>query len=187
MAAAVIAWIGFTNLAFLVTPDQAALAGNDAGLPTATTAALLSAIDRNPVASTAPRSSSQATSWAPSSSASRSGESIPRWAALALIVSQPLHFVVAVIVPNHPLDTLAWVLTTIGFAAAAATGLTTDRQRSPSRDERHAPHHRCSPERDRTVSRRNDMITLIAIGAGRHPCRCGPGVRRHHARPALHR
>jgi hypothetical protein len=28
------------------------------------------------------------------------------------------------------------------------------------------------------------MITLIAIGAGRHPRRCGPGVRRHHARPA---
>ena len=47
--------------------------------------------------------------------------------AAALIVSQPLHFVVAVIVPNHPLDTLAWILTTIGFAAAATTGLTTDR------------------------------------------------------------
>jgi hypothetical protein len=53
MAAAVIAWLGFANLAFLITPDQAALAGHEAGLPTTTTAALLSAIDQNPVASTA--------------------------------------------------------------------------------------------------------------------------------------
>jgi acyl-CoA synthetase (AMP-forming)/AMP-acid ligase II len=51
--AAVIAWLGFADLAFLITPDQAALGGVDAGLPTATTAALMSAVDQNPVTSTA--------------------------------------------------------------------------------------------------------------------------------------
>lgn len=45
---------------------------------------------------------------------------IPAWAALALIVSQPLHLVFAVVVPNHLLDAVAWALTGVGFAAAAA-------------------------------------------------------------------
>ena len=44
---------------------------------------------------------------------------IPRWAALLLAVSQPLHFTFAVIVPNHLLDGCAWTLTTIGFVMAA--------------------------------------------------------------------
>jgi len=45
---------------------------------------------------------------------------IPRWAALALIVSQPFHIVVAVVAPNHALDALAWVVTAVGFTVAAA-------------------------------------------------------------------
>ena len=44
---------------------------------------------------------------------------IPRWAALALVVSQPLHLFFAVVVPNHWADAAAWSLTGIGFAAAA--------------------------------------------------------------------
>jgi uncharacterized membrane protein YdfJ with MMPL/SSD domain len=48
---------------------------------------------------------------------------IPVWAALALIVSQPLHLVAAVIVPNHLLDGLAWLLTAVGFAVTAAVGV----------------------------------------------------------------
>lgn len=43
---------------------------------------------------------------------------VPRWAALALIVSQPMHLVFAVIVPNGWLDAAGWTLTAIGFAAA---------------------------------------------------------------------
>ena len=46
---------------------------------------------------------------------------IPAWAAWALIISQPLHIVFAVVVPSNALDALAWALTTIGFAMAAAT------------------------------------------------------------------
>jgi hypothetical protein len=44
---------------------------------------------------------------------------VPAWAAVITIVSQPLHFVAAVIVPNHTLDGAAWGLNAIGFAAAA--------------------------------------------------------------------
>jgi hypothetical protein len=44
---------------------------------------------------------------------------VPSWAAVVTIVSQPLHFVSAVIVPNHTLDGTAWGLNAIGFAVAA--------------------------------------------------------------------
>lgn len=47
------------------------------------------------------------------------GRAVPAWAALMIAVSQVLHFVFAVIVPIHPLDGLAWGLTTVGFAVAA--------------------------------------------------------------------
>jgi hypothetical protein len=46
---------------------------------------------------------------------------VPRWAAVALAVSQPLHLVFAVIVPNHLLDAAAWTLTAVGFGVAAIT------------------------------------------------------------------
>jgi hypothetical protein len=126
-AAAVIAWLGFANLAFLVTPDQAALAGHDAGLPTATTADLLSVIDQNPVASAATTLFVIGHILGVVLLGVALWRVIPPWAAIAMIVSQPLHFVVAVIVPNHPLDVLAWVLTAVGFAAAAAAGLSRSR------------------------------------------------------------
>ncbi len=44
---------------------------------------------------------------------------VPAWAAVITIVSQPLHFVAAVIAPNHTLDGVAWGLNAIGFAVAA--------------------------------------------------------------------
>lgn len=44
---------------------------------------------------------------------------VPAWAAVITIVSQPLHFVAAVIVPDHTLDGAAWGLNAIGFAVAA--------------------------------------------------------------------
>jgi hypothetical protein len=48
------------------------------------------------------------------------GRAIPAWAALALGLSQILHFAFAVIVPNHVLDGCAWGLTAVAFAVAAA-------------------------------------------------------------------
>jgi hypothetical protein len=42
---------------------------------------------------------------------------IARWAAAAVIVSQPIHVVAAVIVTSHPLDLFGWGLQAVGFAA----------------------------------------------------------------------
>lgn len=57
------------------------------------------------------------------------GRMMPLWAAVALIVSQPPHFVFAVDVPNGPLDaTLGWGLTAVGLAAA---GIALARQTEP--------------------------------------------------------
>jgi hypothetical protein len=42
---------------------------------------------------------------------------VAKWAALAVIVSQPIHFVAAVVVPNHTLDLIGWGLQAVGFAA----------------------------------------------------------------------
>ncbi|HET6295849.1 MAG TPA: hypothetical protein VFG33_20865 [Kribbella sp.] len=42
---------------------------------------------------------------------------VAKWAALAVIVSQPIHFVAAVIVPNHTVDLIGWGLQAAGFAA----------------------------------------------------------------------
>lgn len=44
---------------------------------------------------------------------------VPRWAAVMTIVSQPLHFVAAVIVLSPSLDLIAWGMNAVGFAAAA--------------------------------------------------------------------
>ncbi len=123
--AAVIAWVAFANLAFLVGPDQIALAGVEAGLPGTATAALVEASVAHPVSTVA------TTVWVIGHILGTVllgvslWRTIPVWAALALIVSQPLHLVVAVIVPNHLLDGLAWLLTAVGFAVTAAVGLRT--------------------------------------------------------------
>ncbi len=42
---------------------------------------------------------------------------VPRPAAWAVVVSQPLHFVAAVIVGSHWLDLVGWGLNAVGFAA----------------------------------------------------------------------
>jgi hypothetical protein len=44
---------------------------------------------------------------------------VPRWAAVATTISQPIHFVAAVILASHALDLVGWGLTAVGFAAAA--------------------------------------------------------------------
>ncbi|GAA4693295.1 hypothetical protein [Phytohabitans rumicis] len=50
---------------------------------------------------------------------------IPAWASVALIVSQPLHFVAYVVLQAQALDALAWGLTAAGFAACALKVLRT--------------------------------------------------------------
>jgi hypothetical protein len=51
---------------------------------------------------------------------------IPKWAAVVLMVSQPMHLVSAIILPSRLLDvTAGWGLTTVGFAAVAFAVLRT--------------------------------------------------------------
>lgn len=50
---------------------------------------------------------------------------VPRWAALATILSQPLHVVAAVVLASPSLDLLAWGLNAVGFATAAVAVLGT--------------------------------------------------------------
>ena len=47
------------------------------------------------------------------------GRVVPAWAAWVTIVSQPLHFVAAVILGSNWLDLFAWGLNAVGFAALA--------------------------------------------------------------------
>jgi hypothetical protein len=46
-------------------------------------------------------------------------DAVPRAAALAVLVSQPLHFVAAVILGSHALDLVGWGLNAAGFVAIA--------------------------------------------------------------------
>ncbi len=50
---------------------------------------------------------------------------VPRWASVALIVSQPLHVVAFVILQNRYLDSAAWGLTALGLAVCAVVVLRT--------------------------------------------------------------
>ena len=50
---------------------------------------------------------------------------IPVWAAIVIIVSQPLHLVFAIFVGSQPLDACAWGLTALGFTVAALRVLRT--------------------------------------------------------------
>lgn len=50
--------------------------------------------------------------------------SVPRWAAVITIVSQPLHFVAAAVLANHTLDLVAWGLNAVGFAAVSIALIT---------------------------------------------------------------
>jgi hypothetical protein len=52
---------------------------------------------------------------------------VPVWAGVATAVSQPLHFVAAVVLPNHALDGIAWGLNAVGFAVAALAIVRTTR------------------------------------------------------------
>jgi hypothetical protein len=118
--AAVVAWVGFTSLfASVAIGDYLAQGAPTAGTATSTTAALLDAINALPATTTA-------------SIVFVAGHilggillgvallrAIPAWAAVALAVSQPLHLLFAVFIPNHVLDGVAWALTAVGFAAAA--------------------------------------------------------------------
>lgn len=120
--AAVIAWVGFTSLfASVAIGDYLAQAAPTTGTPNSTTAALLDAITALPATATASVVFVTGHILGGILLGIALWRVVPALAALALAISQPLHLVFAVFVPNHVLDGVAWALTAVGFAAAAIT------------------------------------------------------------------
>lgn len=117
--AAVLAWVGFTSLFWSVATDQVALAGSATGTPSATVAALTDAVNAEPTVTVATLVFVAGHILGTVLLGVALWRVLPRWVAAALIVSQPLHLVFAVIVPNPLLDAFAWALTTLGFAWTA--------------------------------------------------------------------
>ena len=117
---AVVAWLGFATLPWTAALDPVPLAARDAGVGADTTARLLDALSAigpgglegtvfvvGHVLGTVLLGLAL---W----------RAVPRWAAIAIVVSQPLHFVAAVVLASHLLDAVAWALTAVGFAVAVA-------------------------------------------------------------------
>jgi hypothetical protein len=118
--AAVLAWLGFLSLFSGGGTDATALAATDAGVPARTVVQLAAAADAIPVLAVPGFVFVIGHILGVILLAVALRRVMPTWAVIALAVSQPLHLVFAVFVPNHALDALAWALTGVGFAAAAA-------------------------------------------------------------------
>jgi len=117
---AVVAWLGFATLPWAAGPDPVPLAATDAGIPQDATARLLdtlSVIGPGGLEGTVFVAGHVLGTVLLGLALWRA---VPRWAAVAIIVSQPLHFVAAVVLANHVLDAAAWALTAVGFAVAVA-------------------------------------------------------------------
>jgi hypothetical protein len=120
--AAAVAWIGFVSLFASIAFDSLALAGARAGVPVPTVSAMGAALDAEPLTSVPLAVFVPGHILGAVLLAVALWRVIPRWAAVALAISQPLHLVFAVVVTNHLLDGVAWLLTGAGLAAAALVG-----------------------------------------------------------------
>ncbi|MHA6782892.1 hypothetical protein ACVGOW_18130 [Pseudonocardia saturnea] len=118
--AAVFAWLGFLSLFAAHGVDATALAAAGAGVPAETVVALETAAGAIPVLALPGTVFVIGHILGAVLLAVALRGVIPTWAAVALGVSQPLHLVFVVLLPNHVLDAVAWSLTGVGFAAAAA-------------------------------------------------------------------
>lgn len=117
--AAATAWIGFLTVFALSGTDQIALAASEAGLPVSTAVTVSTAAEALPPGMVGAAVFVIGHILGAILLGVALWRVIPKWAALALIVSQPLHLLFAVGYPNHVLDAVAWSLTGVGFAAAA--------------------------------------------------------------------
>lgn len=117
--AATLAWLGYTSLFWLAATDQVPLAATATGAPPGTVAALMDAVNAEPTVTVATLVFVAGHILGTVLLGVALWNVLPRMVATLLIVSQPLHLVFAVVVPNHLLDALTWALTTLGFAWAA--------------------------------------------------------------------
>jgi hypothetical protein len=119
--ALVISVAGFSALPAIVATDQTALSAVRTGLPPDVATRLLDELLNEPTIAitTAVFVIGHVLGVVLLGIALWRGGVIPGWAGLILSISQPLHLIFAVIVPNQLLDACAWVLTAAGFALAA--------------------------------------------------------------------
>jgi hypothetical protein len=117
-----LAVVGFSLLFAVTAIDFAALAGARSGIGLDATTRMLEELNASPalILATIAFVGGHVIGVVLIGVALLRGRAIPAWAAWALIISQPLHIVFAVVVPSNALDAAAWALTTVGFAAAAA-------------------------------------------------------------------
>jgi hypothetical protein len=122
--AAVVAWLGFASMfASVVASDYAVQAATTSGIPGSSTATLLDAMAAHPATSVALAVFLVGHILGGILLGIAVWRVIPVWAAIALAISQPLHFLFAAVVPIPLLDGLAWVLLAIGFAAVARASM----------------------------------------------------------------
>jgi hypothetical protein len=117
---AVVAWLGFATLFWTAALDPVPLAARDAGVAADTSARLLDAI------SAVGPGALEGTVFVVGHVLGTVllglalWRAVPRWAALLVVVSQPLHFLAAVVLGSHVLDAVAWALAAVGFAVTVA-------------------------------------------------------------------
>jgi hypothetical protein len=130
MAGLVLATAGFSALYAPGITDQVALSATNIGLDPATAARLLEDVHPSTLIATVVFVVGHVLGVLLLGIALWRGGAVPAWAGLAIAVSQPLHFVFAVVAPNATLDGLAWGLTAVGFAVVALTYLRTPERSS---------------------------------------------------------
>jgi hypothetical protein len=115
-----VAWVGFTSLfASVAIRYYLAQAAPTTGTLNSTTAALLDAVNALPATTTASIVFVAGHILGGILLGIALWRAIPAWAAVTLAISQPLHLVFAVFIPNHVLDGAAWAVTAVGFAASS--------------------------------------------------------------------
>ncbi|MGH3359234.1 MAG: DUF4386 family protein [Nocardioidaceae bacterium] len=108
----------YLMLPWLATTDQLVWVGAETGTSQASTVALLDSAHPSTAVATGIFVVGHVVGTILLGLAMLRSRRVPAWAAVATMVSQPLHFLTAVIVPNHTIDALAWGLNAVGFAAA---------------------------------------------------------------------
>jgi hypothetical protein len=119
-AALVLTFAGFIGMSALTAGDQARLSAARTGLAPGAAATFLDDLDGQPtvVLSTLVFVVGHVLGVTLLGIALWRSGLVPAWAGLLLAVSQPLHFVFAVVAPIHLLDGAAWLLTAVGFTVA---------------------------------------------------------------------
>ena len=141
--ATVLLVVGYLSLTWLTVADAALLFGVRHDVPAATLGALYDGVHPAASVATGLFVAGHVLGTILLGIGMLHGRLVPRWAAVATIVSQPIHFVAAVVVSSHALDLVGWGLNAAGFAALSVAIL-----RLPDDEWAPAPRAAASPADD---------------------------------------